>query len=368
MRNNSSSWLITTNRTMTMNEYCNISLPVDYDLHWLIAYSTLAFIGLFYALLGYRWWRLTMFVTSFGLGSLFLYIILSTQPTMNESQLIGVSCSIATLFGLIGALLQYVGLFINGFCFGLTLSITTFISLDMKNRANGITTSFWLPIGLILLLGLICAIITLRFQKTMIIITSSCLAGVCQILVLDYFLQSSVLLHFIHKRLLFESTPTLCIRHWIIAIILPIVMCFGIVIQFTCTGKDYDHRDSWQKAISAGRKRYTTANLKRIRRHYNQDTLREHIIPDESNRFRYFYHIRRANGDALPSDFIQNVRQQNSAAVRLTTNNNSNNNNHNNNNNNNTSQSVVSSNGATTTVTSARIDTDSTTTTLTHLM
>ncbi|CAF0969244.1 unnamed protein product [Adineta steineri] len=366
MRNNSSSWFITTNRTMTMNEYCNISLPVDYDLHWLIAYSTLAFIGLFYALLGYRWWRLTMFVTSFGLGSLFLYIILSTQPTMNESQLIGVSCSIATLFGLIGALLQYVGLFINGFCFGLTLSITTFISLDMKNRANGITTSFWLPIGLILLLGLICAIITLRFQKTMIIITSSCLAGVCQILVLDYFLQSSVLLHFIHKRLLFESTPTLCIRHWIIAIILPIVMCFGIVIQFTCTGKDYDHRDSWQKAISAGRKRYTTANLKRIRRHYNQDTLREHIIPDESNRFRYFYHIRRANGDALPSDFIQNVRQQNSAAVRLTTNNNSNNNNHNNNNN--TSQSVVSSNGATTTVTSARIDTDSTTTTLTHLM
>jgi hypothetical protein len=54
-------------------------------------------------------------------------------------------------------------------------------------------------------------------------------------------------------------------------------------------------------AISANTKRYKTANLKRIRRHYNQDTLREHIIPDESNRFRYFYHIRRANGDALSS-------------------------------------------------------------------
>lgn len=54
-------------------------------------------------------------------------------------------------------------------------------------------------------------------------------------------------------------------------------------------------------AISAGKKRYKTANLKKIRRHYNQDTLREHIIPDETNRFRYFYHIRRANGDALSS-------------------------------------------------------------------
>ncbi len=54
-------------------------------------------------------------------------------------------------------------------------------------------------------------------------------------------------------------------------------------------------------AISAGKKRYKTTNLKKIRRNYNQDTLREHIIPDESNRFRYFYHIRRANGDALSS-------------------------------------------------------------------
>ena len=51
--------------------------------------------------------------------------------------------------------------------------------------------------------------------------------------------------------------------------------------------------------INAGRKRSRTANLKKIRRHYEQDTLRKQIIPDESNRFRHFYHIRRTNGDAL---------------------------------------------------------------------
>ena len=53
--------------------------------------------------------------------------------------------------------------------------------------------------------------------------------------------------------------------------------------------------------INAGRKRYQTANLNKIRRHYEQDTLRQQIIPDESNRFRHFYHMRRANGDALSS-------------------------------------------------------------------
>ena len=190
-----------------------------------------------------------MFLTSFGLGSLLIYIILSTQPTITQSQLIGVSCSIAILFGLISALLQYVGLFINGFCFGLTLSVTTFLFLDMRNRANGVTTSFWVPIGLILLLGLIWAIVSLRFPKTMLIVTSSCLAGVCQTLVLDYFLQLSVLIRFVHQRFLFASTPTLCIYHWIIALILPIVMLLGIVVQFSCTGKNYDHRDSWQRGM-----------------------------------------------------------------------------------------------------------------------
>lgn len=178
-------------------------------------------------------------------------MIFSTQPTINETQLISISCSIAILFGLISALLQYVGLFINGFCFGLIISIITFILYDIKNRTYGLTTSFWLIIGLILFLGLIFAILTLRFQKFMLILTSSCLAGVCQILVLDYFLQLSVLLRFIHKRLLFELTPILCIRHWIIVFVLPIIMLFGIVIQYTWTGRNYDHRDSWHRGSNS---------------------------------------------------------------------------------------------------------------------
>lgn len=53
--------------------------------------------------------------------------------------------------------------------------------------------------------------------------------------------------------------------------------------------------------ISAGNKHYKTANLQKIRRHYEQDTLRQQIMPDETNRFRYLYQVRRANGDALSS-------------------------------------------------------------------
>jgi len=40
-----------TNHTM-LDEYCDLKLPKNYDLHWLIAYISLAIVGLFYALLG----------------------------------------------------------------------------------------------------------------------------------------------------------------------------------------------------------------------------------------------------------------------------------------------------------------------------
>lgn len=231
----------------TSDEYCVFELPHSYETEWLVAFSSLAVLGLFYGLLGYRSWRLNMFLTAFSLASTLIYIILSSQPALIPTQIIAVSVSIGTLLGLIAALLQYVGLFINGFCFGLVFSITTFIFLDMKNMANGISTSFWLPIGLILSIGLLCAMTTLRFQKAMLILGSSCFAGVCELLVLDYFLQSCVLSIFIHRRLVFQPTSNLCLRHWIISLILPLVMLFGIVIQFSCTGRKYDHRDAWHR-------------------------------------------------------------------------------------------------------------------------
>ena len=35
-----------------MDENCDLKLPMNYDLHWLIAYISLAFVGLFYGILG----------------------------------------------------------------------------------------------------------------------------------------------------------------------------------------------------------------------------------------------------------------------------------------------------------------------------
>lgn len=39
------------NRTLH-EEYCDLKLPNNYQLHWMIAYGSLAFVGLFYTILG----------------------------------------------------------------------------------------------------------------------------------------------------------------------------------------------------------------------------------------------------------------------------------------------------------------------------
>jgi hypothetical protein len=43
----------TTNHIL-LDEYCDLELPMNYELHWFIAYISLAFVGLFYAILGKR--------------------------------------------------------------------------------------------------------------------------------------------------------------------------------------------------------------------------------------------------------------------------------------------------------------------------
>jgi hypothetical protein len=185
----------------------------------------------------------------FVISAWLLYALISIPNTINPVFVVGISCLLAILFGLVSVLLPYIGLFIIGSCFGLIISVLTVFICDIRNHIDDHEQLFWIDIGIITILGLLSAILTLCFQKFMLIIISSCLGGVCQMLVLDYFLQLSVLLRFIHDRLLIQQTPTLCVRHWIIVLILPIIMLFGIVIQYTCTGRNYDHRDSWHRCM-----------------------------------------------------------------------------------------------------------------------
>ncbi len=43
-----------TTHHILLDEYCDLELPINYELHWFIAYVSLAFVGLFYAILGKR--------------------------------------------------------------------------------------------------------------------------------------------------------------------------------------------------------------------------------------------------------------------------------------------------------------------------
>jgi hypothetical protein len=70
--------------------------------------------GLFFAICGYRFLKLSTFIVGFSLGSGIIYLILSEQKQLSTVENITISLSIGVLFAFVALLVQYIGLFLIG--------------------------------------------------------------------------------------------------------------------------------------------------------------------------------------------------------------------------------------------------------------
>lgn len=70
--------------------------------------------GLFFAICGYRFIKLSTFIVGFSLGSGIIYLILSEQKQLSTVENIIISLSIGVLFAFVALLVQYIGLFLIG--------------------------------------------------------------------------------------------------------------------------------------------------------------------------------------------------------------------------------------------------------------
>ncbi len=70
--------------------------------------------GLFFAIGGYRFLKLSTFIVGFSLGSGVIYLILSEQKQLSTVENIIISLSIGVLFAFVALLVQYIGLFLIG--------------------------------------------------------------------------------------------------------------------------------------------------------------------------------------------------------------------------------------------------------------
>jgi len=242
--------------------------------------------GVVCAFFGYRCFKAIMFLYVFIFGSIVVYLICVEEQVLPEWSNAAIAMSAGLLFGLITMLVQYVGLFMLGFHTGLLGGLVGLCCVELYYTPP----SAWLTLGVLLSTGLLLALLTLYFQKSLTIFGSSLYGGAVLMATTDYFIQDSLVLDWIWERVKVDledkhvdimATIPRCWLAWGIAGIWPVIFLTGLLVQAACTGRGTHHEESLPQV------KYTKQDLTETKEERKQ------------RKYRYLYQVRMCHGDVI---------------------------------------------------------------------
>lgn len=180
-----------------------------------------------------------MFLTGFIFGSILTYTICLEEDVLPPEGQIGVAVGAGIICGLITMLLQYVGLFLTGFHFGVAIGVTVLIILEQYHHPE----TKWIPIGVLVGVGLLFALLSLRFQKTLMILGTSIIGGALMVTCLDFFIEHAAMMNYVWERMKGDASNPVCWYSWVILGCWPFCFLVGAVLQWRVTGIGVDHRE-----------------------------------------------------------------------------------------------------------------------------
>lgn len=222
---------------------CTTYERMDYEIGFLILSVIMGLFGLVYTFVGYRCFKAVMFLSGFIFGGTVVYVICQEEKivthNLSPNAIIGISIGVAILCGLITMLVVYVGLFLQGFFMGLLIAIGAILALSKFYNPS----TPWIPFGILFGTGILFILLTLKWQKTFLILGTSIMGAALICSCLQYFLGKFSLHRYIWVNLMAEQNGSQC---WFFPIILglwPGLALIGIIIQWKFTGKGFDHTD-----------------------------------------------------------------------------------------------------------------------------
>ncbi|XP_014677020.1 PREDICTED: transmembrane protein 198-like [Priapulus caudatus] len=302
---------------------CNIGADLDYDIAISVVCAICLVFGIVYTFLGYRCFKATMFLTGFMSGSLALshrcfkatmfltgfmsgslalYAVCQEEALLSPQLNAVVAVAAGLLFGVVTMLVAYLGLFITGVQLGVLVAIAALIVVEFA--AHPSTT--WVSVGAAFGCGLAGALATLRFPKGGTIVSTSAFGGALVAAAADYFVEKFAMLAYAWERVKVVRSEPPCWFSWLVLAVWPFMLCVGLFVQWQITSQDYDHREAIQK------RRHKRLNLKRVR-----DKSEE--VDKHSRAYRYYYQVRRANGDVVAKSYINTWRNSPHSTMQSTT-------------------------------------------------
>lgn len=277
----------TSNITLA-TDWCeeHVKIIREYDPYTATVCALYFVFGVVCAFFGYRCFKALMFLYGFIFGSIVVYLICVEEKVLPEWSNAAIAMSAGLLFGLITMLVQYVGLFMLGFHTGLLGGLVGLCCVELYYTPP----SAWLTLGVLLATGLVFALLTLYFQKSLTIFGSSFYGGAVLMATTDYFIQDSLVLDWIWERVKVDledthidimATIPQCWLAWVISGIWPLIFLTGLLVQAACTGRGTHHEESLPQV------KYTKQDLTETREERKQ------------RKYRYLYQVRMCHGDVI---------------------------------------------------------------------
>ncbi|XP_028255594.1 transmembrane protein 198 [Parambassis ranga] len=279
--------------------------------------------GIIYCFFGYRCFKAVMFLTGLMFGSVVIFMlcykerVLDTQLSVEAS--VGIGLGIGTLCGLVTMLVRSVGLFMVGLLLGLLVAVATLVG--MEELSDSPPRSVWVPLGVLLGLGMLFAVLTLQWQRLFTTLSTAVFGAAVITVALDYFIELFALVLYMYERIKAESGKPVCWLTWVVLGVWPALTLLGVMVQWKVTAEGYSHtkviisRQQRRMQVMRIRQRddrYRHKKKKKQQQQHTSSTNHHQAKPlhTEVPYRRKPNPIRRYDTDVLSPSYIQSFRDR----------------------------------------------------------
>ncbi|KAL4655596.1 transmembrane protein 198-like [Arapaima gigas] len=281
---------------------CDLEIQRKYDVIPAVISSMCCLFGIIYCFFGYRCFKAVMFLSGLMFGSVIIFLlchkerVLDTQLSLEASA--GIGLGIGLLCGLVTMLVRSVGLFMTGLLLGLLLAVAALLIASHFYSP----TSVWMPLGTLLGTGMLCAVLSLQWQKLFTVLSTAVFGAAIMTVCVDYFVEMLVLAMHIYDCLRLLPMAPLCWYSWVILGVWPALSLLGVLVQWKLTAEGFSHTEV------IIRRRQKRVQLMRIRE--KEAKKQEQGGGQEGTYRRKPAPVKRYAGDLLAPSYLQSLRDR----------------------------------------------------------
>nr|XP_019960267.1 PREDICTED: transmembrane protein 198-like [Paralichthys olivaceus] len=276
-------------------DMCTLEISMKYEVISSIVCSVCLSFGLIYCFLGYRCFKMVMFLSGFLFGTMSVLLLYHTEPVMDvklgTETKAGIGLGVGVLSGLMTMLLSTMGLLFSGLQLGTLLSLVTLVVIGQFYSL----TPAWVPLSTILAISIITAVCTLLWQKLFSIVYTAVFGATTVMLCVDYLVGAFMLPDQVYDMLCQVAPPPLCWYNGVIIGICPVLSLSGVLVQWRFTAQGVSH---------------TEGAHKKQKRHAKKLGYRESRGRPRSHRRRRPPPLQRYAGDVLAPSYLQSLQER----------------------------------------------------------